>query len=74
MGINKLVEAALIIVLMAAAIGQLPHLNQAVRVAQIQLLKDSRSSKWGRAMLLPIEINDTRELGSAKSHRLPKRK
>jgi hypothetical protein len=54
MGINKLVEAALIIVLMAAAIGQLPRLNQAVRVAQIQLLKDSQSSKWGRAMLLPV--------------------
>lgn len=54
MGINKLIEAALIIVLMAAAIGQLPRLNQAVRVAQIQLLKDSQSSKWGRAMLLPV--------------------
>ena len=52
MRIDKLVEAALIIVLMAAAIGQLPRLNQAVRIAQIQLLKDSQSSKWGRAMLL----------------------
>jgi hypothetical protein len=55
MGINKLVEAALIIVLMAAAIGQLPRLNQAIRVAHIQLLKDSQSSKWGRAMMLPLE-------------------
>jgi hypothetical protein len=55
MGINKLVEAALIIVLMAAAVGQLPRLNQAIRIAQIQLLKDSQSSKWGRAMLLPIQ-------------------
>lgn len=54
MGINKLVEAALIIVLMAAAIGQLPRLNKAIRVAQIQLLKDSQPSKWGRAMLLPV--------------------
>lgn len=53
MGLNRLVEAALIIVLLAAAAGQLPRLNQAVRVAQIQLLKDSQSSKWGRAMLLP---------------------
>ena len=52
MGINKLVEAALIIVLMAAAVGQLPRLNHMLRMAQIQLLKDSQSSKWGRAMLL----------------------
>ena len=51
MGINKLVEAALIIVLMAAAVGLLPRLNQAVQIAQIQLLKDSQSSTWGRAML-----------------------
>ena len=54
MGLNRLVEAALIIVLLAAAAGQLPRLNLAVRVAQIQLLKDSQSSKWGRAMLLPV--------------------
>lgn len=53
MGLSKLVEVALIIVLMAAAIGQLPRLNQAIRVAQIHLLKDSQSSKWGRALLLP---------------------
>ncbi len=53
MGLNKLVEAALIIVLLIAAAGQLPRLNQAVRLAQIQLLKDSQSSKWGRATLLP---------------------
>jgi len=55
MGLNKLVEAALFVVLLAAAAGQLPRLNQAIRVAQIQLLKDSQSSKWGRAMLLPVQ-------------------
>ena len=52
MGLNKLVEAALVIVLLAAAAGQLPLLNHAFRLTQIQLLKDSQSSKWGRAMLL----------------------
>jgi|GEM_PF-3700113 len=41
MGINKIIEAALFIVLTAAAIGQLPRPNQAIRVAQVQLLKDS---------------------------------
>jgi hypothetical protein len=52
MGLSKLVEAALIIVLLAAAAGQLPRLNQAVQAAQIKLLNDSRSSKWGHAMML----------------------
>ncbi len=50
----KLVEAALIVVLTAATVSKLPHLNQTIRLAQIQLLKDSQSSSWGRAMLLPI--------------------
>jgi|LakMenEpi03Aug12_release.lakeMendotaPanAssembly.Ray.scaffolds.fasta_scaffold1302796_2 hypothetical protein len=52
MKLNSLVEAALVVVLMAAASGQLPHFVQAVRVAQLELLKESQSSKWGRAMLL----------------------
>lgn len=49
---SKLIEAAIIGVLLAAAVGQLPRLNYAIRLAQLQLLKDSQSSKWGRALLL----------------------
>lgn len=52
--LSKLIEAALIVVLLAAAAGQLPRLVQTVRVAQLQLIKDSHSSKWGPAMLLPV--------------------
>jgi len=55
MVLRKLVEAALIVVLMAAAAGQLPRLNHVLRVEQIQLIKDSQSSKWGRAILLPLK-------------------
>lgn len=51
---RHLIEAALAVVLLAAAVGQLPRFVHAVRIAQIQLLKDSQSSKWGRAMLLPV--------------------
>jgi len=65
MGLSKLVEAALIIVLMAAAVGQLPRLNHAIRGAQIQLLKDSQSSKWGRTLLLPASERPK------PAHRLP---
>ena len=52
--LNRLIDAALVAVLMAAAAGQLPRLVHTVRVAELQLLKDSRSSKWGTPMLLPI--------------------
>ena len=54
MGLNKLIDAALIVVLIAAAAGQLPRLVRTVRVAQLQLLKESRSSNWGKPMLLPV--------------------
>jgi hypothetical protein len=51
---NKLIEAVVIFVFMMAAAGQLPKLKRAVQVAQFQVLKDSRSSMWGKPMLLPI--------------------
>lgn len=54
--LNKLIEGALIVVLLAAAVGQLPRLVQTARVAQLQLIRDSQSSKWGRAMLLPMSV------------------
>lgn len=54
MGLNKLIEAALVVVLSAAAVGELPKLVHAVRVAQLQLLKESQSKHWGRALLLPV--------------------
>jgi hypothetical protein len=60
MGLNKLAESALLIVLIAAAAGQLPRLIQTVRVAQLQLIKDSQSSKWGQAFLLRKKPSVTR--------------
>lgn len=51
---NKLIEAVVIFVFMAAAARQLPNLIKAVQVAQYKLLEDSKSSKWGRPLLLPI--------------------
>lgn len=64
MGLNKLAEAALIIVLIAAAAGQLPRLVQTVRIAQLQLIKDSQSSKWGQVFLLRENPSATRLSGS----------
>ncbi len=52
--LNRLIDAALIVVLAAVAAGQLPRLVQTVRIAELQLLKDSESSKWGRPFMLPV--------------------
>ena len=52
---NKLIEAVVIFVFMAAAAGQLPKFMQTLRVAQYQLVKDSQASTWGRPMLLPTK-------------------
>jgi hypothetical protein len=54
MGLNKLIEAAFVVIVVAAVAGQIPRLVQTLRVAQLQLLKESQSSKWGQAMLLPV--------------------
>ena len=53
--LNKLIAVAMTAALTAAATGQLPRLVQTVRVAQLKLLKDSQSSKWGKPFILPIE-------------------
>jgi hypothetical protein len=52
---NSLIKAAVAIVLMVAAAGQLPRFVQAVRIAQYKILKESQASKWGQSMLLPVK-------------------
>jgi hypothetical protein len=52
MGLTKLVEAAFIVDLGFAAARQLPYFVKEVRIAQLQLIKDSQSSHWGKALLL----------------------
>ncbi len=53
MYLNKLISVAVMIVMLAASTGQLPKLIHAVRKAQIQLIQDTKASKWGRVPLLP---------------------
>jgi hypothetical protein len=50
---KHLIQAAVAVVLIAAASGQIPKFIQTMRVAQYQILKESQASKWGRATLLP---------------------
>jgi hypothetical protein len=49
---NKLIEAVVIYVFAAAAAGQLPGLVKKVQLAQIKILKESRSSNWGKPPFL----------------------
>ena len=54
MSIDKLIQKAVVLAMLAAATGQLPRITRAVQIAQLHLLKESQSSHWGRALLLPI--------------------
>ena len=57
MGLDKLITSIAIIACVAAANGQLPKIIKAIHAAQIQLIQDSKASKWPKAMLLPIKSN-----------------
>lgn len=52
-GLNKAIQAAAVLAILAASTGQLPKIVRAVQIAQLHLLKQSQSSSWGRALLLP---------------------
>ena len=54
MGLDKMISAVAVIACIAAATGQLPRVVNAVHGAQVQLIQDSKASKWPKAMLLPI--------------------
>ncbi|MDZ4661485.1 MAG: hypothetical protein SGJ18_07665 [Pseudomonadota bacterium] len=55
MGLNKLIQAAAVLAIIAASTGQLPRIINYVHKAQIQLIQDSKASKWPKAMLLPTK-------------------
>ena len=54
MEINRLIQIAAALAAIAVSSGHLPQILHSVRVAQVQLLKDSQASKWGRPMMLPM--------------------
>jgi len=53
MGLNKLFTLGAMLAILAASSGQLPKAIRAIHIAQLQLLKNSRASKWPKAALLP---------------------
>lgn len=55
MGLDKLFQAVAVIAIFAASTGQLPRIINYVHKAQIQLIQESKASKWPKAMLLPVK-------------------
>lgn len=53
MDIQKLISIAVTLAILTVSTGQTPKVLKAVRVAQLQLIKDSQASKWGTPLLLP---------------------
>jgi hypothetical protein len=53
MGLRSLVQWAVVLAMLAVSTGRLPAVLKAVKVAQLQLIQDSKASKWERALLLP---------------------
>ncbi|MGE3610734.1 MAG: hypothetical protein AB7I27_14170 [Bacteriovoracaceae bacterium] len=50
---NNLIKISVILAFAAVASGNLPKILFQVRRAQLQLIQDSKASKWPRAMTLP---------------------
>ncbi|MDD4973470.1 MAG: hypothetical protein PHY93_03925 [Bacteriovorax sp.] len=50
---DKLIAIAVTLAVLTVSTGQLPKVLRQLRIAQLQLIKDSQASKWGQAMLLP---------------------
>lgn len=45
---NSLIKIAVNLTILGAFTGQLPKIVHIVRMAQLQLLKESKASNWGR--------------------------
>jgi hypothetical protein len=54
MDIQKLISIASTLAVLTVFTGQLPRVLKVVRIAQLELIRDSQASKWGTPMLLPI--------------------
>jgi len=50
---NNLIKISVILAFTAIATGNLPKILIQVRKAQLQLIQDSKASKWPKAMTLP---------------------
>jgi len=52
-GLDKLIQSIAVIAILVVGSGNLPKALKVVRHAQLQLIQDTKASKWGQAFLLP---------------------
>jgi hypothetical protein len=52
MGIDKIIEIAVALALVASATGQLPKVIRQVQLAEVKLLQESKTSSWGKLMII----------------------
>jgi hypothetical protein len=52
MGIDKIIEIAVALTLIASATGKLPQVIREVQMAQIRLLSQSQTNTWGKLMII----------------------
>jgi hypothetical protein len=50
---NNLIKIAVVLAFAAVSSGNLPKILNQVRKAQIQIIMESKASKWPKAMTLP---------------------
>ncbi len=50
---RNLIQIVVVLGTIAAGTGQLPKVLTQLRKAQVQLIRESRTETWGKAMLLP---------------------
>ena len=55
---NNLIKIATVLAFAAVASGNLPTILFHVKKAQLQLIQDSKASKWPKAMILPEAQKD----------------
>jgi hypothetical protein len=52
MGIDKIIEIAVALTILAAATGQLPKVIRKVQMAEFRLLEQSKTKTWGKLLII----------------------
>jgi hypothetical protein len=52
MGIDKIIEIAVALTLIASATGKLPQVIRKVQMAEFRLLQESKTDTWGKLLII----------------------
>ncbi len=54
MRLTQLIQLAAFLAVLAVSTGRLPQILRQVQIAKLHLIQESKASKWGTPMLLPM--------------------